>query len=312
MEHLLVSFRVVAPLMVYMAVGVLLKRFRIVDAAGFRGANRIVYHVALPALCVRSVAAADLAAMRETPFLLYVGLGLALLFALSMLLVPRFSHEDARRGVLVLSIFRSNEALFGLSVASALLGEDRLTYMTLAASLSVLMCNLLSVFAMERYNVNRASLGRTLLQILKNPVVLGCVIGLALNLAGLRLPDILDAPLSRTASIATPLAFIALGGTLSFGSIRRNRAALASVSLLRLVAIPAVFVLAFWMLGFPKDAIATALILFGAPSAMVMYNMAVIFGADEELAGSIVAVTSVLSMATMFLFLYALGSLGVI
>ena len=312
MEQLLVSFRVVAPLVLYMAVGVLLKRLRTVDDAGFRGINRILFYVTIPSLCYLSVAAADLRAMVETPFLLYVGLGLTLVFLLSMLIVPRFCKDNARRGVLVLGIFRPNEGIFGLSIAAALLGAAHMGYMTLAVSLSVPLTNALSVYAMERYRGGRANLGRMLVQIFTNPILIGCLLGFAANLIQLRLPTVLNTTLTGIAGITTPLAFITLGGTLSFGSLRKNRVSLAVVTLLRLVVIPLVFVLLFAWLGFPKDAVASVLIVFGAPTATVIYNMAANLGADEDLAASIVAITSVLSIVTMFLFLFTLGTLGII
>ncbi len=312
MEQLLVSFRVVAPLVLYMAAGVLLKRLRAVDDAGFRGINRILFYVTIPALCYLSVAAADLRAMVETPFLLYVGLGLTLVFLLSMLIVPRFCKDNARRGVIVLGIFRPNEGIFGLSIAAALLGAAHMSYMTLAVSLSVPLTNALSVYAMERYRGGRANLGRMLVQIFTNPILIGCLLGFAANLIQLRLPTVLNTTLTGIAGITTPLAFMALGGTLSFGSLRKNRVSLAVVTLLRLVVIPLVFVLLFARLGFPKDAVASVLIVFGAPTATVIYNMAANLGADEDLAASIVAITSVLSIVTMFLFLFTLGTLGII
>ena len=310
MENLLMSFRVVAPLIFYMCVGLLLRKTGLVGDAGFRGANRIVFYAALPALCFRSVASCDLEAMTETPYLIYIALSILLVFALALLLVPRFCRDDARRGVLILGVFRPNEAIFGLSVATLLLGEDHLTYMTLAVSLSVPLCNLLSVIVMERYRGGKPGLGRLLLQILKNPILIGCLAGFIANLAGLRLPDLLETPLKNIASITTPLAFIALGGTLSFRSLSKNRVPIAVVTLLRLVVVPAALVSAFILLGFRGEPLVAALVLFGAPTAMVVYNMAASMGADDELAASLVASTSIFSVVTMFLFLYAFRVLG--
>ena len=48
------------------------------------------------------------------------------------------------------------------------------------------------------------------------------------------------------------------------------------------------------------------LIIFGAPVAMVTYTMAVGMQADDELAGTLVAVTSVFSILSMFLFIFVL------
>ena len=76
MQNLLLAFSVVAPLMVYMLVGAALRKANVVDASVLRGANSIIFYVTLPLMCYRAVASSDLAAMFDTPFLLYMALGI--------------------------------------------------------------------------------------------------------------------------------------------------------------------------------------------------------------------------------------------
>ena len=312
MENLLLSFGVVMPLMIYMAIGALLRAGGIVDERICRGANNIVFYVSLPVLCYEKIAASDLASMIETPFLLYVGAGILLVIALAQLIVPRFCRDDRRRGVLILSTFRSNDAIFGLGVAAALLGDDHLALMALAIALSIPIFNLLSVIVLERYRDGKVGFGQVVLRIFKNPVLLGCIAGFIANLVHLNLPDVLQKPLDGVSSLTTPLAFIALGGTITFSALRRNRVALITVSLFRLVIIPLAALSVFLLLGFRGEPIVVALIVFGAPAAMTTYTMAVGVGADDELAGSLVAITSLLSIVSMFLFIFVLKQLAFI
>jgi len=312
MENLLLSFNVVAPLILYMVVGVLLRKSGIVDASGFRGANNIVFTVALPILCFRSIASSDLSAVFESPFLLYSTIGILLLYLLACIIVPRVCRVDRRRGVLILGIFRSNDAIFGLGVAVALLGENNMTLMALAIALSVPLFNILSVISMEHYQGGSVRFWQLLLHILKNPVVLGCLAGFVASWVHLQLPEAIETPLKGIASLTTPLAFIALGGDITFDALRKNRIAITMVSLLRLLLIPAVALAVFLLLGFQGESIVVALIIFGSPVAMTTYTMSVGLGADDELAGSLVAVTSVLSILTMFLFVFVLKQMALI
>ena len=84
------------------------------------------------------------------------------------------------------------------------------------------------------------------------------------------------------------------------------------VSLLRLLVIPVAVVGTLWLLGFRGEYLVVALIIFGAPVAMVTYNMAVAMQADDELAGTLVASTSILSIVTMFLFIFLFKQFGII
>jgi predicted permease len=159
---------------------------------------------------------------------------------------------------------------------------------------------------MEHYHGEQVKLGRVLLRIITNPIILACAAGFLVNLLHIKLPAVLQKPIDGLASMTTPLAFLLLGGTISFSDVRKNRAALSLVSLLRLLVIPLAAVTAFLLLGFRGEYIVVTLILFGGPAAMVTYTMSVALDADTELAGTLVAVTSVLSILTMFLFIFLL------
>ncbi len=312
MENLLLSFNVVAPLIVYMLVGALLRKSGVMNEGAMRSANNIIFYATLPLMCYRAVAASDLAAMLETPYLLYMAAGIIVIYALTAWIVPRFCKDDRRRGVLILGVFRSNDAIFGLAVAAALLGENNLGMMSIGISLCVPLYSLFSVIAMERYRGERVKVGKVLLRIITNPIILGCLAGFVVNLLNITLPTVLQKPIDGLASITSPLAFVILGGTISFAAVKKNGAAITAVSLLRLLIIPIVIVGSFLLLGFRGEYIIVALIIFGAPVAMVTYTMALSMQADDELAGTLVAVTSVLSIITMFLFIFVLKQFAII
>jgi len=306
MENLLLSFNVVAPLMIYMIIGVVLRRTKIVTEQLMRDANNIIFYVTLPLMCYRAIAAADIDAMFETPFLLYMAIGIFVIYALTALIVPLFSKENKRRGVLILGVFRSNDAIFGLAVAAALLGENNLGMMSIAISLSVPLFGILAVIAMERYRGEQVRFGTVLLRVLTNPIMLSCYAGFLVNLLNIQFPTVIQKPIDSLAAVTTPLAFVLLGGTISLDAVKKNRAAILVVSVLRLLIVPLVAVGSLLLLGFRGEHIVVSLIIFGAPVAMVTYSMAVAMQADDELAGTLVAVTSVLSIVTMFFFIFVL------
>ena len=306
MENLLLSFNVVAPLMIYMIIGVVLRRTNIVTEKLMRDANNIIFYVTLPLMCYRAIAVADIDAMFATPFLLYMAIGILVIYALTALIVPRFSKDNNRRGVLILGVFRSNDAIFGLAVAAALLGENNLGMMSIAISLSVPLFGILAVIAMERYRGEQVRFGTVLLRVLTNPIMISCYAGFLVNLLNIEFPAVIQKPIDSLAAVTTPLAFVLLGGTISLDAVKKNRAAITVISLLRLLVVPLVAVGSLLLLGFRGEHIVVTLIIFGAPVAMLTYSMAVAMQADDELAGALVAVTSVLSIVTMFLFIFVL------
>lgn len=312
MQNLLLSFNVVAPLMIYMLIGFLLRRASVVSEQLMRDANNIIYYVTLPLMCYRAIAVADIDAMFATPFLLYMAICILVVYVLAAVLVPIFCKENSRRGVLILGIFRSNDAIFGLAVAAALLGENNLGMMSVAISLSVPLFGTLSVIAMERYRGETVRFGSVLLRVIKNPIMIACFAGFFVNLLHIQLPAVVQKPIDALASVTTPLAFMLLGGTISFAAVKKNRVAITAISLLRLLLVPMFAVGTFLLLGFRGEYIVVALIIFGAPVAMVTYTMAVGMGADDELAGTLVAMTSILSIVSMFIFIFLLKQFALI
>lgn len=310
MENLALSFNVVAPLMLYMLAGLLLRKTGVLRLQVFRDISRAVFYVPLPALCFQGVIDADFDNMFDNPFMLCLAGGIVLIFVLSMLVVPRFCPVRARRGVLVQSIFRSNDGVFGLAVAAALMGEN-MGLMTLAVALSVPLFNALSVISMEVFRGGKVSVTAILRKVFQNPIVVACVLAIVLNLCRVPVPGLISKTLDRFADVCAPMGFLALGGTLTLASVRQNARALGVVTLLRLVVIPAVFVTAAFLLGYRGDYLLIALIIFGAPTAMSTYTMACTMDGDEALASATVAVTSLLSIASMFLFIFLLKQLGV-
>lgn len=307
----MLSFHVVAPLMIYIAIGIALRKTGILQEESCREISRVVFYVALPALCFMNILDADFSTVFNDPFTLYLAAGIVILFLLCMLLVPRFCTDNRRRGVLVQSIFRSNDGVFGLAVATSLMGAEHMGLMTISVALSVPLFNALAVVDMETFRGGRARAGTIVKKILTNPIVVACALAVALNLLQIRLPALLSDTLTKIAGVCAPVGFLALGGTLSFASVRRNGRAIGAVSLLRLVVSPVVFVGLLYLLGYRGDHLLVTLILFGAPTAMSTYAMACAMNGDEELAGGTVAITSVLSIFTMFVFIFLLKQLGV-
>ena len=311
MENLALSFNVVAPLMVYILSGVILRSARVITIDACRQISKIVYYVATPALCLTSIMKSDFTGAFDDPFLLYLAAGVLLLFFAAMLVVPRLCGEPRRCGPLVQGIFRSNDDIFGLAVALELLGENNMGVMVLAIAMTVPLYNTLAVVAMEVFRGGKPSALTIVKRVATNPLILACLLGLLFAATNVRLPSFLDKSLVKIGDMCAPLGFLALGGSLTFASFAKNRKPLVAVTLVRLLVSPLVFCSLLYALGYRGAQMIVSLIIFGAPCAMATYSMACAMDGDDELAGVLVSVTSVLSIFTMFVFIFLLKQLGV-
>lgn len=311
MENLLLSFNVVAPLMIYMALGYLLRKLGVVSEKTFTQLSHIVLYVCVPALCCDNLRTLDLREAFSNATALYMAIALVIVFILCWLIVPRFSHEASRRGVLIHAIFRSNDGVFGLAVAAALLGEAHMGLMVICIAVTIPLFNLLGVIIMEYYRGGKPHIGHMLLKVITNPIIISCAAGALLSLFGINLPLFIAKPLAGLSATSAPIGFIALGGALSFGALKKNRQAIAAASLFRLVVIPAAVTSVFYLLGLRGNDLLVGAVIFGAPSAMTVYPMACRMGGDQQLAGGLVAITSALSLITIFGIIFILKQTGV-
>ena len=143
-------------------------------------------------------------------------------------------------------------------------------------------------------------------------MIIGAVAALLFKLSGLTLPTPLYTGLSDMAGMATPLALVVLGGTFHFDALRRNAGALAIGTLGKIVVSPLVMVPIAAAFGFRDANLLSLVIVFASPAAVNSYTMAAAYGHDPELAGQLVVVTSVLSMVSVFGWIFLLRTLGLI
>ena len=114
----------------------------------------------------------------------------------------------------------------------------------------------------------------------------------------------------RIAPLVVVLALFLLGAEMDFGKARANSRLLAVSILGRLVVVPLVMLPIAIALGIRGVSLATLLALYASPVAVSSYPMAQQMGGDVSLAGAHVVFTTLLSGLTVFLWVFALKSLG--
>ena len=150
MEYLVTSFHVVAPLLILMAVGLLLRVTKIASKDVFSVMNRIVYYAGLPCMMFHNIIRRDSEASVDWAVVaLSVG-SVLVLFALFWLILPRFVKDPRRRGAITQACVRSNDSIFSLTVAASMLGEGNFALTVTTAALVAVENNLLSIITLRQ------------------------------------------------------------------------------------------------------------------------------------------------------------------
>lgn len=312
---LIFSANVVVPIFLLIMLGYGLTKIKLWNADFLKTANEVCFKCLLPVLLFYNVATADIYKVFNLRLIIYACLCACLLCGLLFLIIPIFVKDPKRRGVMIQGTFRSNFLLFGVPLGLSIGGEDGAILAAVVASFYVPVINMLSVISLYAFSDSKSkSLKSALIGIVKNPLIIGGVSGLVFSLIrnaiGFEIPTIIDTTLFNIKSIATPFAFLVLGGDLKFGSMLRNiKVSIFSV-LGKTILIPAIMLPVSAMLGFNTLEMAILVAIFATPNAVSSYAMARNYEADHELAGEIITLGTLLSVLTMFVFITLSRSFG--
>lgn len=312
MENLILSFNVVLPLFLMMILGYALKKINMFDEVTLKSMNNITFKAFLPTLLFHNVYKTNLDGVFNPQLMAFAAAAIIISFSLLCVLIPIIERDNAKRGVMIQGIFRSNFVIFGIPVIVSLFGEEFSGVTSLLIAVVVPLFNLLSVCSLEIFRGGKINIKNIIKGVITNPLIIASCIGLIFLLTGIKLPTPVEKTISDVSKIATPLSLILLGGSFKFSAYKKYVTQLVLCVLGRLIIIPGVFVPIAVSLGFRGVELACLLIMLSAPTAVSSFTMAQQMDADSELAGQIVVFTSGLSVVTVFLWIFILKQLALI
>lgn len=318
MENLLFSLNAVLPLLLLITTGYVIVRLNIVGARFLGEANRFVFRVALPFMLCRNIYQTNFSDAFDVGLVGFALAAILLIALLSAIVTPLFVKSRPAIGAIVQALYRSNYILFGLPLATNLFGKAGAAPTSMLIAFTIPTYTLLAVIILTYYAEDHqrepGSLMRSIRPILgdivRNPLIIGSVLGLLINILPVDVPPFLDKTIGDIGSIATPLALIIMGSQFDFGQLHGRLRTAAVVSLGKLVLVPAVMISLSIMLGFRGPKLGALYILFGAPTSVTSYIMAKDMKSDHVLSGQLVILTTLLCGLTLFVGIYLLRSMG--
>ncbi|NCB02377.1 MAG: AEC family transporter [Spirochaetia bacterium] len=312
MDLFITSFMVVFPLALKLLLGFSIRKAKILSLTSFKEFNKLIFTLFLPVLLFNNIYHSNIKVDFNGELILFALFSLLALFTLFMIVIPRIEKENPKRGVLVQGMSRSNFILFGIPVAQALYGEGSLGQATILVSFVVPAINVLSVVALESFRNKNVNIKKIAKGIATNPLIIASIAAYVCVITGLVLPRVIESFISEIASIATPIALIILGGSVSFHSIKDNKKQLTIAIAGKLILAPLLGIVVAILLGFRNESLVILMAMFASPTAVSSFSMAVSMDGDAELAGLIIVFTTFLSIISLFFITFSLLALGYI
>jgi malonate transporter len=288
---------IILPIFALILLGTLLKRVSGVTEDGWRGLERLIYFVFFPALLFHSLSRAQIDFGAALP-MLFTGLLVTLIgMGLGYLSKSLFRDPPKVFASAFQCSFRFNSYI-GLAVAGALHGQAGIAALGLLMGFIVPLANVASVAVLARHGD-----ANWLREILGNPLIMATAGGVAFALLGWSLPDILNQTIGLLAQASLPIGLVAVGAGLRLDSLSHARGHLWYGVTVKLLALPG---MAWWIGGlFGLSGLHFEIVLLFAalPVSTVAYVLAVRMGGDGRITATQVAVTTLLSMVTLPLWL---------
>ena len=237
------------PVFLLILFGALLRRINFPGAEFWPGIERLTYYVAFPALLVHRLALADFSNADFGRFSVVICAAVFLTSALVWLLKPWASRNAADFTSLFQGAIRFNTYI-GLAVASALFGDPGLVIAAIAVAIMIPLVNILCVITFTvAIESNGKHPGDVLKGLLTNPLIVACLLGVALNISSVGLGGVwIEEFLARLGAAALPLGLLSVGVALSLGTVRRDWPTIVLASLLKFGFFPALMLgLAIWL-----------------------------------------------------------------
>lgn len=315
MSNFIFSINVTFPIFLVILLGYILRQKNFLTEEFVRVANKYVFVVALPIMLFQDISVTDVKKDMNIKFFLYCLIVTIVMFLLVWGIAKITLKDKTMVGAFAQAGARGSAAVLGVAFVENICGSIGMTPLMIVAA--VPFFNILSVIilvfnANTKEEKNYGKIKDACINIIKNPIIIGILLGLFSSLIKLDLPVMVDRTLEYIARTATPIALLAIGaGFDTKAAIKKIKPALGA-TFIKLIGLPMLFLPIAYMLDFKSSEMVAILIMLASPTTVSCYIMAKNMDNDDVLTSNVIVLTTLLSSITLTLWIFVLKSLGCI
>lgn len=290
------------PIFILLALGSYLKRRGLTDAIFLQTADRLIYYFFFPVMLFWKIGGASLDKGIDWNFCLASLCALIAMFAVSLFTIKLLPISEYQAGSFAQSCYRFNTYI-GVAVILNSLGAEGVKYFGIVIGFAIPLINLFAVSTLIWYSGMEVGAGKRFAILARalvgNPLILGCLAGIAYSKAFGAFPAFINNALSLISSVSLPLALLSIGGSLTFAGMKGNLAPSLLAAGLKLVALP-LFGLLFYRLfevtGLPFK---VGMIFLALPASTAIYVLSSQMNSDVDLASASIVMSTMLSFVSL-------------
>ncbi len=311
LELLFFTANTTLPIFIMVFMGWWLRRIAWLSDDFINTGSKLVFTIALPALIFIKILESDLISVFDTRQVGYGVIATLLGFIVVWWLSAPFKLAPENRGVFVQGAFRGNMGIVGLALCMNMYGAEGLAIGSILLAFLTLIYNILSVFALTApfHTVSPLGSWGMIKDIGKNPLIIAITAGLTINLLQIELPTVMMKSGQYFSNLTLPLALLCVGGTINLRTLKQSSGLALAATSLKLVILPFLMTLGAILAGFSGVALGTLFLMFASPTATASFVMAKALKGNAELAATIIALTTVLSLLSISFGIFILRAL---
>ncbi len=291
------------PIFAIILLGFLISRTPISSAQVWESVERLTYYIFLPALLVNSLATANFDSDELIDVAIVFSFALFVFTILFTALRKFISRDQPSLSAVYQGSIRFNTYI-GLAGIDALYGDNGLVLAALCLVFYIPTVNVLSVIA---FSANSGKTGNRAVvvigSIFTNPLVWACILGMALSVLDVDVPDLGWQVVEVLAQPALPLGLLAVGAGIRFVAIGDQSWQLVVGLFNKLFAFPALIVVTTMLFQVSPGLSAVMLLLNCLPAPPSAYILARQLGGNVSLTANTIALQTIFAIFTIPLWI---------
>lgn len=294
----------IVPVFVLIALGYALRKSGFLPDEAWRPIEKLSINLLYPGFLIPAIWHADLSGDSAGPAGGAAVVSVIIVAVLALAAKPLMRIDGPAYTSVFQGVIRWNSFVF-LPVVQATFGSEGLAVAAVMIACIIPVTNIACVAVLARWGADQRGVSplALLTAMLRNPILVACLIGLLLNFAGAPDFPVLSRILELVGGAALPLGLIVAGAGLSFAEVARRRITIAGVSMVKLLVMPFLMWGVCRLLGGDHLAQTLAMLCGATPGAAASYMLARQMGGDAPLMAGVIALTTVGGAITMPLFL---------
>ena len=301
------------PIFALILVGYLCGRFGVFSREATDSLNRFAIYLALPALMFLAMSKITPDQVSQIGFALAFAGGIAMTFALGFVLARLRGHRVANASIEGLDAGYSNVGFMGIPLCLLVFGPSGLPAAVIATLFTACVLFLFAIVLIEADLHRGAGVWRTVRKVLfslvRNPLLLAPMAGLAIGLTGLSPPSSIERFVSLLGGAASPCALVCIGLFLAQESVVSEDAQSIGilVGLKLLIQPAATAVLALYVFDVPPLWSKAAVLLSSLPIGSGPFTIAKLYGLEAGVTSGAILMSHLVSVATVSILVAWLG-----